>query len=492
MLHHLVLSLILTSAKSIGVLGSVAIAVNSLAGPAVLQLPYQYQLSGLLPTTLCIIAVGILSALCSLHMANAISMIPQNRNFDKCMEFSDPFRIFWSEHWYKVTQILFFLTTVCLNIAAIVDTAETVDSTLGFHWKTAGYSFDSMELFTWSHAPCTRRDVKLGVCDPFDGQDTGNFLLTIGYLLTTAVFLPICLADLKENTVWQIVGFLLLLSTSCYFCFDLSQYHLTTEHVSVMGTEWTSMLGVILFNFSLVLAIPAWLHEKKPDVSVARTVVVSTVISTTLYIAVGVIGALAIPKVNVNMLSPMLSGAFGKGIQFAASVFAFFIIGLDIPLFSVLTRYNLTHSGLCSERTANLLVVWIPWSLSWAFYTGNSIGDLLDWGGVFLTSAVAFLLPLYLALRALRQQPADDYMGSVTVSGSRACLQSKTARETALVVLFGVAALAVAVAIGGQVWTSEIEEEYRHSIAYLNSSSVTELKAGVDGMLVYRGWPFSF
>lgn len=37
-----------------------------------------------------------------------------------------------------------------------------------------------------------------------------------------------------------------------------------------------------------------------------------------------------------------------------------FIIGLDIPLFCVLTGYNLTHSGLCSEWFANLIVVWIP------------------------------------------------------------------------------------------------------------------------------------
>jgi hypothetical protein len=35
----------LTTVKSIGKLGSIAIAVNSLAGPAILQLPFQYQQS---------------------------------------------------------------------------------------------------------------------------------------------------------------------------------------------------------------------------------------------------------------------------------------------------------------------------------------------------------------------------------------------------------------------------------------------------------------
>jgi amino acid permease len=465
-------------------LGSIAIAVNSLAGPAILQLPYQYQQSGIIPTTLCLISVAILSAFCSLHMANTVSKIPGNQKFDQCIEFSDAFRIFWSDRAYMMTQILFYLTATCLNIAAIVDTAQTVDSFLGFHWKSYGVSLDSSSqghhFEEWSHdGPCTRRQVKLGKeCAPF-GDQTVNFLLTAGYVLTALVFLPICLRDLKENTVWQIFGFGLLLSLSMYFCLDLSQYHLSLKHVSLWGHQWTDMMGVILFNFCLVLAIPAWLHEKRESVSVRHTIIVSTVISTALYISVGIIGALAIPNINLDMLSPMLSGAFGEGIQVAASLFAFFIIGLDIPLFSVLTRYNLTHSGMCSVRMANILVVWIPWGISWVFYTGNDIGVLLAWGGVLLTSAVAFLLPLYLARRALAAQPAHEFSGSVGVYGDLPWLRSREAQMNALSVLLAVAAVSVAAAIGGQLVMQEHQYEVTHSLPYLNSSTVEELKAGV-------------
>ena len=62
-----------TATKTIGLLGSLAIAVNSLAGPAILQLPFQYQQSGIIPTSLCLMFVAVLSAFCSLHMANTIS-----------------------------------------------------------------------------------------------------------------------------------------------------------------------------------------------------------------------------------------------------------------------------------------------------------------------------------------------------------------------------------------------------------------------------------
>jgi amino acid permease len=76
-------SLNLSTAKSIGMLGSMAIAVNSLCGPAILQLPATFQEAGIIPTTVTLILVGLLSSSCSLHMANVVSKVPGNGNFDK-------------------------------------------------------------------------------------------------------------------------------------------------------------------------------------------------------------------------------------------------------------------------------------------------------------------------------------------------------------------------------------------------------------------------
>lgn len=330
---------------------------------------------------------------------------------------------------------------------------------------------------SWSHhpsGPCTRRAAKLGDCDPF-GDETvyGNYLLTLGYALTALVFVPICLQDLRENSHWQILGFAILVTLSLYFCYAFwNSGHIALHHATLWGHNYSNMLGVILFNFALVLAIPAWLHEKKSSVSAVKTVVYSTAIATTLYVGVGALAALTISHVNVNLLTPMVSGAYGEGVQVAASVFAFFIIGLDIPLFSVLTRYNLTHSGLCSTRAANLLVVWIPWGLAWVFYQGDAVGELLEWSGTLLTSAVAFLLPLYLALRALTTDPDGRRQGSVSVYG-RSVLSGRKAQIASLYVLLFLAAAGVMCAIGGQLLAAEAEEAYLHSEAYLNGTDVS-------------------
>lgn len=64
-------------------LGSVAIAVNSLTGPAMIDLPYLYQTAGFIPTTVTLAFICVLSTLCALHLANVISKVPGNRNFHK-------------------------------------------------------------------------------------------------------------------------------------------------------------------------------------------------------------------------------------------------------------------------------------------------------------------------------------------------------------------------------------------------------------------------
>jgi hypothetical protein len=244
-----------------------AIAVNALAGPAILQLPATYQMAGLVPTTVCLILVGILSTFCSLHMANVVSKVPGNANFDKLVDFSEPFRIFWGRKAFLATQIMFFFCTICMNVAAIVDTAEVVDNFLG-HSSVGTYGLKPQHgtMVRWKHGTCTRKEVKLGKCDPFDKD--GEYILTAGYLVAAAFFLPISLMDLKENTGWQIFGFFVLMVTSMEFIVSFSLYGLAWKHVPMWGGQWDRMLGVILFNFSLVLAIPAWLSEKKTSVSV--------------------------------------------------------------------------------------------------------------------------------------------------------------------------------------------------------------------------------
>eukprot|EP00593_Proboscia_inermis_P015434 CAMPEP_0171325484 /NCGR_PEP_ID=MMETSP0816-20121228/116834_1 /TAXON_ID=420281 /ORGANISM="Proboscia inermis, Strain CCAP1064/1" /LENGTH=253 /DNA_ID=CAMNT_0011824667 /DNA_START=454 /DNA_END=1215 /DNA_ORIENTATION=- len=216
------------------------------------------------------------------------------------------------------------------------------------------------------------------------------------------------------------------------------------ENMSWWGDSYSHLFGVVMFNFTVVIAIPAWLYEKSPDVSVHTVIHSSSVISATLYIMVGSLGAMSMPNVAENMLESMTSGSLGEITQMTSSLFAFFIIGLGIPLFSVVARLNLVGSGLCSERTGNILAVYVPWTLSWMLYQGDAIKELISWGGVICISFVCFLAPLSMSLKVAQNSRVK---GSINVFNG--LLRTRKEEIKGLQILLVLAVISVTVSIAG-------------------------------------------
>ena len=55
------------------------------------------------------------------------------------------------------------------------------------------------------------------------------------------------------------------------------------------------------------------------------------------------------------------------------------------------------RTGLCSERMGKHLTITFPWVVSFLFYRGDVVEQLLSWGGI-LTALIVFVGPLALAL----------------------------------------------------------------------------------------------
>jgi len=188
------------------------------------------------------------------------------------------------------------------------------------------------------------------------------------------------------------------------------------------------------------------LYEKESHVNIPAVIHSSALLSTTLYISIGVLGAITVPHASQNMLESLMSGVFGTAIQLCASIFAFFIIGLGCPLFSILARMNLTDGDrLLSRGTANWLAVYLPFFSSWVFYKGDAIYQLLSWGGIMFQSLIAFILPLLLALRSL--EVASDE-GSVNVY-KPLHVASKKAKRLAIRIILLLAVASIIAAILG-------------------------------------------
>ena len=337
----------------IGMISSLALFVNELTGPGMLDFPATFQRCGFIPTSAVIIVTAALSAVCALNMANVISIVPNNTDFSQEVEYSATFRYYVGNTVFLATELVFFVAIMCQMIASIADTAQVVDSFLGNHIGTFGLrvSPGPLEFHGWNAAVACAGEIvdvssdrdqnSVVPCLAFDDEDEyGQFVLTAGYVLSAIIFIPIGRLDLEGNMFWQEIAFYVLLFCSAQFIGSFLMNGIDFNNLPMWGEEpdegegrWDGLIGVVLFNFAIVTAVPSWLYEKSPTVNVEQAVRVSCIISSFLYIAVGALGALAIPNVPSNVLTALSSGELGPVTTLFSSVFTFFIIGFGIPLF---------------------------------------------------------------------------------------------------------------------------------------------------------------
>lgn len=187
--------------KEIDAFGSFCLVINNMVGPAMLGLPQLFQQAGLIPTSCGIIFIYLCATLCGTLFSDAISAIPGNTNFDRHVDFSTAFGLIIGPELYVVAETLFLITCAIQAIAAIVESAQSVDSFLASFLlgKTYALQFSpTFEFISWAPNLCYKDEENIndGVpvseitdCTPF--HDAGSFIITLGFLITTAIYLPL-------------------------------------------------------------------------------------------------------------------------------------------------------------------------------------------------------------------------------------------------------------------------------------------------------------
>lgn len=189
-------------AKEINHIGSFTLLINNMVGPAMLGIPRLYQQAGIIPTTLCIVFIFLCATLSGTLFSDAISAIPGNKSFDRHVDFSTAFKLVIGIEFYIIAETLFLITCVVQAVAAIVEAAQSVDGFLASFLIGRTYAlevFPNPGLISWSPELCLRDESMLNDenvpstegtdCTPFNGS--GSFIISLGFILTTMLFLPL-------------------------------------------------------------------------------------------------------------------------------------------------------------------------------------------------------------------------------------------------------------------------------------------------------------
>ena len=96
----------------------------------------------------------------------------------------------------------------------------------------------------------------------------------------------------------QVGGFIGLAVCLLLWLIQFLVLGLEPSRLPATGSGYGSVLSVVVFNFGFIMTIPSWLNEKKPEVDASKTVWISVIMSLIVFLALGIIGAMAIDFPN--------------------------------------------------------------------------------------------------------------------------------------------------------------------------------------------------
>lgn len=400
--------------KTIGWFGSWVLTVNNITGPGMMHIAAIFQQAGLIVPVLVFFMVCFVSAAAATLLCDALARLPGNRQLDIRFEYSDLFRHYFGSRSFIASQIVFFCAIFSQTAASIVSTAQSVDGLIvlmaGKTWAWEPfYGSESWigRIVEWDPLRyCGNVGEKSSQCVPFSILPSGTapaigIVLTAGYITTCALLAPLCRMNLDDNIKFQIGSFVVLVVLSLEFMIDMGvRQGFNPSLVPCFGSSYSNMLGTIMFNFAFCPTIPAWLNEKRREVSTGPVIWSAALSSTLLYLLLGLCGAMAYPHASSNLLETLSAGDTPVVTKVCAFLFGSLVLGLGVPVFCIIMRYNLVVGGVCGNVTATFFGVALPWMTSWLLYQGRASAVFINFSGTILISLVGFVLPLVVALAA--------------------------------------------------------------------------------------------
>ena len=286
-----------------------------------------------------------------------------------------------------------------------------------------------------------------------------HVVLTLGFLSALAITVPMGYFNLDDNMIIQQGAFVLTLGCwgvwilACFFADPAGQIADVTNATPGQGT-WTipmvnsdpnfgsqaGVLGTILFNFGFVTTIPSWVNEKKPSVSVNKTVWLSSFLCILIFFAIGIPGAmgfkyfLAGPASNTcaaalddpvngvchqNLMGILTDAATAPAAFYnhpasknllAFSVYLFPIVAIlsSIPVFSIVIKYNCIENGF-SKTFGTVWGVLFPWIVAAPLlYQPTGLNSLINFSSLFFVSFTDFVVPWCLYIIMNQRERADE------------------------------------------------------------------------------------
>jgi len=126
---------------------------------------------------------------------------------------------------------------------------------------------------------------------------------------------------------------------------------LDTKLVPMIGYDKSQVVGTVLFNYAFILTIPSWVNDVNPSVSIRKAVWYSLIISTVIYLLLGIMGGMSYKMESTSNIISTINESSEKSIVSVITTYLFPLALLitSIPVYTIVIRYNLLRTGYCGK-----------------------------------------------------------------------------------------------------------------------------------------------
>lgn len=372
--------------------GGFCLIFNNACGAGVASIPLVFATGGWVPALIVMIFLWLSSTLASAMVCETMCAIPGNANFSARVELSNCVQYFLGRRCYIMTQIFMFLSLQSLNVSAIIISAQALDQAfvhaLGY---SCGIGYNPLLEGTNFGAWCVEQSSQ---DSPFGKE---GVVASFGYVAAAIFAIPLGIFNLEDNINVQIACMWLTLACVVAWVWSLIQSAETRwEPIPMYGSDESQLIGTLLYNFAYVVTIPSWCNEKKPGVSVNRSLWSASSLCVFVYTFVGLVGASTFLH-EVSPAADFLACLNAHGLA-PLSVYFFPLMAAlsGVPIFCIILRQNLLEAKVCSRSTANLLAVVAPWMLALPLQTGDGLQTVINYSSLIFGSVVNFVIPFLL------------------------------------------------------------------------------------------------
>lgn len=290
----------------------------------------------------------------------------------------------------RVVEVMFYLCLLSLILAQIIIGAQVMDGFLIFLMgKTCAVE---LPHFGWT---CTQAIA----LQPFG---VGKSIVSGGFMVCMVLCLWLSALDISDNIMPQFIstGLLIFAAGTFFWHFASSTYDpLVPSRLNILGPDLAGVLGVVIFNYSFVTAIPCVLVLAQPSLNMKQVICAAVATMCTLYIIMGTLGSMAFDAPDADVMASLLKPDAPVITKLAVFGFTHAIVPC-IPVYCLLLQSALVANFGMSKTYAYVLSSVCPWLVALAFYNGDFFDTLVRWAALLVNGVVNLVLPLAFTLQS--------------------------------------------------------------------------------------------